>query len=396
MNVSAWPIQPRLAAFYFFYFTLLGIMVPYLPLYLQHLGYGAVEIGTATAVLVATKIIAPNVWGWLADRAGTRMPIIRLGCLLAIVGFCCIYFQSNYTFLLLAIIGYSFFWNAVLAQFEAVTMDYLGEAKAARYSRIRLWGSLGFIVAVACCGWLFQRYSMSLFPPVVMVCLGFIFLVSFIIQDPPAQPKSLQTAGGNFWITLKNPLVLAFFFAVFCMVMSHGPYYSFFSVLMEEHHHSRSTIGLMWSAGVAAEVCLFWFMAKWLPAKGAKWWLVLCLLATTLRWCLVAAFPQYEWLMWASQLLHALSFAAFHAAAIDVVRRWYPHAAGTAQAFYSAVGYGAGNAIGSWVSGHLWDISHSLPFYLAAGCCFVAAVVLMCGVSRAQLEGSLPVNTSAR
>lgn len=373
---------------------MLGIMVPYLPLYLRHLGYGAVEIGTATAVLVATKIVAPNVWGWLADRAGRRMPIIRWGCLLAVLGFAGIYLQQSYAVLLASIIGFSFFWNAVLAQFEAVTMSYLSD-QPARYSRVRLWGSLGFIAAVSCCGVLFQQFSMALFPPVVLVCLLLIFLVSWMIQDPPG---AVVATGGqaNFWRSLRNPQVLAFFVAVFCMVLSHGPYYSFFSLLMEEQQHSRSVIGLMWSVGVAAEVALFWFMARWLPARGARWWLMVSLAATGGRWLMLALFPEYSWLMWGNQLLHALSFAAFHAAAIEVVRRWYPHCAGTAQAFYSAVGYGAGNALGSYAAGHLWDVSHALPFLLAALACVLACVLLWRMLPEASLQRPLALPDGGR
>ena len=136
----------RLSGFYLFYFASLGALVPYWGLYLKSLGFDVTQIGQMIAILLATKVVAPNVWGWLADYTGNRMPIVRLTSLLAVLTFAGVFLDSGFWWLVCVMTAFSFFWNASLPQFEATTMNHLGE-DTHRYSGIRLWGSVGFILA---------------------------------------------------------------------------------------------------------------------------------------------------------------------------------------------------------------------------------------------------------
>lgn len=368
----------RLSGFYFFYFIVLGTMVPYLPLYLKNLGLDAWHIGVLTSVMVGTKIVAPNIWGWLADHTGKRMAIIRLGCLMAVLCFSLIFWWNGNIFLLALIIFlYSFFWNAVLAQFEAVTLVYLG-SQPERYSRVRLWGSIGFILAVSLFGWLFDYVELSVFPVLVAGGLLTIFLSSWVVADPaPALQHTAVDNGSSFLQRLRQPEIAVFFIVCFLMVLSHGPYYTFFSLLMEQHQYTHTEIGLLWGLGVVAEVGLFWCMHRLLPHWGLRSLLLVSLVATTMRWLLLAMFPQHLSVMLFAQCLHAFSFAGFHAAAIETVRRLFSvQQSGKAQAFYSAVGYGAGNALGALASGALWQLSSALPFFCSAVVCALAVFLV--------------------
>jgi PPP family 3-phenylpropionic acid transporter len=114
-------------------------------------------------------------------------------------------------------------------------------------------------------------------------------------------------------------------------------------------------------------------MHRLLPRWGLRSILLVSLILTAVRWILLALFPQYLSLMLFAQCLHAFSFGAFHAAAIETVRRLFTvQQSGKAQAFYSAVGYGAGNALGALFSGALWAISPSLPYLVSAAVCVLA------------------------
>ena len=126
----------RLSAFYFCFFGLLGALFPYWSLYLQSLGYTATEIGFLLAIPMATKVIAPNIWAWIADYTGERLAIIRLGALLACLCFAGIFIDQGFLAITLVMTGYSFFWNAVLPQQEVVTTSFLHQ-RPENYSRIR-------------------------------------------------------------------------------------------------------------------------------------------------------------------------------------------------------------------------------------------------------------------
>ncbi|HQQ62465.1 MAG TPA: MFS transporter [Pseudomonadales bacterium] len=371
----------RLSGFYFFYFIVLGTMVPYLSLYLKSLGLDAWHIGLLTSVMLSTKIVAPNLWGWLADKSGKRMLIIRMGCLLAVLFFSGIFFWKGTMALAIIIFCYSFFWNAVLAQFEAVTLFYLG-SKSEHYSRIRLWGSIGFIIAVAIFGWLFDHVSLDVFPAIIVSGLLAIFLSSWLVVDPPVIPHVIAaihktSEEKSFFQSLRQPHMVALFSVCFLMVLSHGPFYAFFSLLMERYQHTRTTIGLLWSLGVLAEVGIFWIMHRLLPFWGVRQLLLVSLAVTAVRWLLLALFPQLLSVMIVAQTMHAFSFAAFHSAAIEAVRRFSSRTqSGQAQAFYSAVGYGAGNALGALLSGWLWRYDPALPYLFSALVCVAGFFVV--------------------
>ena len=354
-------------------------MVPYLPLYLKSMHLHAWHIGLLTAVMAGTKIIAPNIWGWLADRSGRRMLVIRAGCLFAVLP---VLYLALLDFGVMSLAGiiflYSFFWNAVLAQFEAVTLAHL-DKKTERYSRIRLWGSIGFIVAVASLGWVFDRISIEFFPVVVTLALLAIFVSSCLVNEPVLDPvqKGNPVDRTSFWLQLRKTPILVFFLVCFLMVFSHGAYYTFFSVLMEQYQHSRTVIGLLWGLGVAAEVVLFWYMPRLLPVTGVRYLLLLCLSLTVVRWLFLAFFPQSMGTMLFAQCLHAFSFAGFHTGAIETERRLFPvYQSGKAQAFYSAVGYGGGNALGALSSGAVWHFGSFWPFFVSALACMLAVFLV--------------------
>ena len=112
----------RLSSFYFFYFAVVGALIPYWGIYLKSLGYSSQDVGVITAIILATRIVAPNFWGWLADKSGQRLRIIRLGSFLACVVFSGILLDQRYLWLVVVVCCYTFFWHAVLPQFEVITL----------------------------------------------------------------------------------------------------------------------------------------------------------------------------------------------------------------------------------------------------------------------------------
>ena len=187
MNSLAGPPVPywRLSSFYFFYFALYGAWIPFWPLYLKELGYGATAIGLLAGILQGTKIIAPHLWGWLADRGSisrdsSRIHIVRSGAVAATLAFAFIFVRNDFLALALIIAGYSFFWNAVLSQFEVVTLAHLRNAYQ-RYSRIRVWGSIGFIASVAGLGFVFEWVPLAWLPTILLLLLVGIAVSSFLV-----------------------------------------------------------------------------------------------------------------------------------------------------------------------------------------------------------------------
>lgn len=363
----------RLSGFYFFYFALLGTWMPYWGLYLKQLGYGAVAIGYLTAAAMVTKIVAPSIWGLIADRTDRRTTIIRLGSLLALVMFLGIFAGTDFWWLMLVVGGYSFFWNAVLAQFEVVTLSHLGE-QYARYSRIRVWGSVGFITAVAGVGWLMDRYSLLNLPYILCALLALIWLCSLLVGEKRGAPGTRKGDTG-IGLILAQPVAIAFFLICFLLQLAHGPYYTFFSIHLEALGYNKTVTGALWSLGVLAEVFLFIVMHRVLAGYSIRAIMLVSLALATLRWLLIGYLADaWFWLVLA-QCMHAATFGSFHAIAVETVRRLFVGHQGQGMALYSGLSFGAGGAAGAVLSGAVWDYGPQLTFAMASAASALALII---------------------
>jgi PPP family 3-phenylpropionic acid transporter len=365
----------RLSSFYFFYFALLGAWLPFWPLYLHQLGYGAASIGALAAIMQGTKIIAPSIWGWLADRTHKRLRIIRWGAFAASLIFAGVFFDHDFYWLAFIVAAYSFFWNAVLAQFEVVTLAHLG-SRYQNYSRIRVWGSVGFIGAVVGLGYLFDVIALTWLPVLLFALLAGIWLSSLAVGEPPAALSSATKKSGSLRTILRRPVVIAFFATCFLLQAAHGAYYTFFSVWLEQNGYSRSQTGLLWSLGVVAEVVLFLFMHRLIQRYSVRTILIASLLLTVVRWLLIAYGVTILPVLLFAQCLHAASFASYHACAVELVRRLFAGGhQGQGMALYSGLAYGLGGAVGALISGGLWAYSPAGTFVVAALMALAAVLI---------------------
>ena len=371
----------RLSGFYFFYFATLGSFLPYWSLYLKANGFNPIEIGELSALLVATKIIAPNLWGWIADHTGKSLRLIRIAAFFAALLFAGFLFAHDYFWFAWTTIAFSFFWNAVLPQFEAVTLFHL-KNESHRYSKIRLWGSIGFIVTVTGIGWLLDRQPVALLPFVIIALLVSNWWVTLI--TPEAKAISHGSVRPGVLQTLKKPEVLAFFMVNILVQAAHSPYYVFYSIYLKHYHYSTTVTGLLWALGVLAEIVLFVYMRRLLKRFSLRAILLISLILATGRWLIIGWCPDYLGLLIFAQLLHAATFGCTHVVAIHLVHLYFGEQhQGKGQALYSSLSFGLGGGIGSLYSGYYWDLLGSRFVYsMAAVCCSFAFVIAYIWVGR--------------
>lgn len=373
----------QLSAFYFFFFASLGAFLPYWGLYLESLSFSPQAIGQLMAVIMVTKIVGPNLWGWIADHSGKRIHIIRLATFLAAAVYAALLWVIDYWWMMLTLALFSFFWNTALPLFEATTMNSLGR-QTQRYSRIRLWGSVGFILTVTGVAPVFDVYGIRVLPVIVLLFLLFLALDTLLVKDSeihnPAE-RSPRMIGA-----LRRPEVIALLVSCLLAQASHGPYYAFFSIYLEYHAYTRTLIGLLWALGVVAEIILFLFMHRLLPHFGARNLLMTALLITVVRWLLIATQAQSLPLLLLAQIGHAASFGMLHASAIHMVHALFPgRLQGRGQALYSSLSFGLGGAIGSLLSGYVWtDIGPSWIYVMAATMAGLGYLIAWWGIEDAR------------
>ena len=367
----------RLAGFYFFYYGALGVFLPYWSPYLQARGFVPAQIGIAVAVFAGTRIFAPVMWGWLADRWRVRLPVVRGAALVAPLTLLMPISPDAPAGLVLQMLLLSFCLNAVLPQLEVLTLNHLREDIHA-YGRIRLWGSVGFIVAVAVTGPLLDRTGIEPVAGIISATLAMMGLASLTVPDI-RDDWNAHAAGaeGPVWRVLRDPVVLALLAACLLSQMSFAPYYGFFSLYLEQHHYSKAATGGFWAVGVLAEIMVFFLMAGLFRRFTERTLMLFALLSTAVRWTMLALVADRPALLFMAQVLHFASFGIYHAVAIQAIHRLFPgRLQGRGQAFYSAASFGAGGAAGGLIAGFLWvPLAGEAVFLLAAGVAGLAWLV---------------------
>lgn len=379
----------RLSGFYFFYFALLGATAPFLALYFDHLGFSAARIGELIAIPMLMRCLAPNVWAWLADRSQKRLAIVRFGAICTLLSFSLIFFSQSFAWLALVMVLHAFFWHAILAQFEVITLAHLG-TQSERYSQLRLWGSVGFMLVVIGFGYLFDQVGLDDYPWAIFAVMSGIVLSSFWIPVQPESPVTHTIINSNSIqpprITRITPIVI-FLGGVTLMQLSHGPYYTFLTLYLIDLNYSRAMIGWLWALGVLAEIGLFVIMPWLLRRVRLKQIIVISLLLAALRWWLLGFYADSLLVLLFVQVLHAATFGSFHAAAIHFVQRYFAaHKQGQGQGLYVSFS-GIGGALGALYAGYTWQtLGAGVTFTLASAVALFAAVLLLFGLSSTDSE----------
>lgn len=371
MNAS----PSHFALFYTLYFALLGCIAPFWGLYLQHLEFSAKDIGLLMGIFGIVRILAPNIWAAQSQHFRSTLQMIRLAGLLTVLSFSLIFLATDLLWVALIMIAYGFFWAAILPQYEALCMQSLGN-HVDRYSRVRLWGSIGFVAAVAMLGAVFDRWGIILLPMIMWLLMLLISINSWLVSQDK-RPKQHQPVVTSFISLLTSKAVIGFIVVNILLQISFGPYYTFFSIFLQEAGYSTTMTGVFWAIGVIAEVILFWQFGRIMHLMSWRSWVVWSLILTGVRWTLTGYLLHSVWALILLQTLHAFSFAAMHAVSMRYIQILFPADTQVrGQALYSSVGFGMGGAIGAFTSGLLWEtLSGTLVFMFAGGISLLAAIV---------------------
>ena len=352
----------RLSLYYFFYFAFIGVFSPYFTLYLQSLRMSAADIALLMSQMQLMRLVAPTFWGWLADKRGRQVDIIRLSALCACVGFTGFFLTDNFAQLFIPMTLMAFFWSAALPLVESLTFAHLAD-ESHRYSRIRVWGSVGFIVAVLLGGALLDHLPIGDVPAMVFVVLLGILAMAFRLPEGRRLARSSgKTASGNdqplatLASVLRNRQVWMLLLACFLMSSAHGVYYVFYSIHLDDLGYSKGMIGLLWSLGVLVEIGMFMVMAPLMQRYSLRGLLLVTYAAAVARFLMIGWGAESLILLLIAQAMHGLTFGVHHAAAIAAVHEWFPsHIHARGQALYSSISFGGGGLFGGIVSGLVWE-----------------------------------------
>jgi PPP family 3-phenylpropionic acid transporter len=366
----------RIAGFYFFYYAFVGMFSPYWSLYLKSIHFDAIEIAILLSMQPVMRMIAPNIWGWLADHTGQKLLVVKIAATLSAVCYLGVFATTSFWGMLLVLALMSFFWSASMPLVEATTLTYLGK-HSARYGRIRSWGSIGFITSVVGLGYAFDYIAISWLLWAGLVCE--IGILIFARQIPPTKVQVHSTDHQPVRQIVLQPRVIALFSACFLMSVAHGPYYTFYSIYLVEHGYAKSAVGGLWALGVICEIGVF-FLMPWLVRRfGFTRILLISFSAAIVRFILIGWGVDYLILLLIAQVLHAATFGAYHAASVGLVHEFFQgRHQSKGQALFGSLTYGAGGMLGGLASGPIWQhYGASVLYSCSAGVALLGLLLIL-------------------
>ena len=356
----------RLALFFFALCVVIGVHMPYWPLWLAGRGFNAAEVGTLLFVLAIGRTVAAPLIGLAADRAGAHRRFLVAVCLLLVPATALFAVVPGFATQLALHVVIGLLLAAIVPLTDHLTL--LAERRgAADYARTRAWGSKGFIVGSLLCGALLSGAEAERVLPILFVAMLLQAAAAWTLPDlretpgdgtphPGARAAIRALAGNRVFVLgiLASGLIQA----------SHGVLYAFATLHWQALGHDATVIGALWTEGVIAEIVLFYLSTKWLahvpPARLLAIGGAICLV----RWPLLAHLEGVGALV-AVQVLHAGTFGATHLGVMRLLREAVPREySATAQTLHSALVGGVFLGSSLWIAGQAWTAMGSSAFLL--------------------------------
>jgi MFS transporter, PPP family, 3-phenylpropionic acid transporter len=336
------PLETRMGWFYAAYFTVVGLQTPYLPLWLDWRDLTAAEIAIVTAVPMFVRTLVSPAIAFGSDRLGDhRLFAVVLGWA-SLAALLVLTQSSGFWPILLCMLAFSLAWTTIMPLAETLAMGIVRSASA-DYGRMRLWGSVSFIVASVAGGWWIEHTSAA--TAIWLIVLAALSAALIAHQLPsavelgkggPAHAAALADA----LALLRSPQFVWFVLAAGAVQAAHAVFYVFGVLHWRAQGLSTAWCGGLWALSIVVEIVLFAYSSAVLRVAGPITLILAGAVASVVRW-LVMGFDPPFWLLVPLQITHALTFAASHLGAVHFLARTVaPQSAATAQALYSAAAGG--------------------------------------------------------
>ena len=379
MSAASRPAQSlNFALFFFAYYGYVGVFSPYASLYFADRGLSATQIGILMSLMQVMRIFGPNLWGWVADQSRRRVLVLRLTSVVASLSFCGMFVGQSFMFFFALMVTVNLFTSAQGPISEALMLSSM-RGDLTHYGRVRLWGSVGFIVLVTLSGYALDWQGIELMPWIALLMLVMVTSVTFSLHEEPATQHAQPSHSVRELLSRKS--VLSFFASTFLMIAAHSSLYVYYSLYLSDMGYSKTVIGLMWSLGVIAEILFFFYQAPLFRRFGVRKLMLFSLAIAVIRFLMIGWGAQSLSVLLIAQVLHAATFGVHHSASVATLQRWFAgplQARG--QALYISISYGLGGTVGGLLLSACWDTFGARWVYV------LAAIMSLLGLFAAQLS----------
>ena len=354
-----------LALSYFTYFFSYGIFLPFWSVWLAGTGLTPETIGMLlgaglVARFLGSLLIAPRV----SDPA-RLISALRILALLVLLFALAFWAGNHVAWLAVVIVGFNLFFSPLVPLTDALANTWQKQITM-DYGRVRLWGSVAFVIGSALTGKLVSLFDYRVI--LVLLSLGVASMLLGMMIRPSVQPagenRHQESAGWPAWRVLITQS-WRFLACVSLLQGAHAAYYGFSAIYWQSAGYSASAVGYLWSLGVVAEVIIFALSHKLFRRFSARDLLLLSAVCGVARWGLMGWSTELPWLI-VVQILHCGTFTVCHLAAMRYIATRQGSEVIRLQAVYSAVAMGGSIAIMTVFAGYLYQNLGNGVFWVMA------------------------------
>lgn len=351
----------RLAALFGAIFLFVGLFVPFFPVWLRWRGLTNEQIALALAAPLFVRLAVTPAITLAADRNGDRRVFLIALASMTLVGAVCLYWSRDFATIAILATLIAVCWATLMPLSEAVVLSGLKE-RGLSYGRLRLWGSIAFILASVGGGRVLDVAGPGSLVWMLAGAAILLLAATLVLSRPPQSPSPGREAAPrsrahmrDVVALLRSPAFLTFIIAASAVQSAHAVYYTFGTLHWRKLGLDGDMIGALWAVGVVAEIAVFMFSATLLGRFGAVGLIVLGGVAAVMRWAVMVTDPQL-WMLLAIQLLHGLTFGAAHLGAVHALNRGLPdHLQATGQGLYATFSAGIVMGAATYLSGPIYD-----------------------------------------
>jgi PPP family 3-phenylpropionic acid transporter len=374
-----------LAVYYFWYFVAVGILEPYLTPLWRDGGLSAADIGLLNAVMPAVATVAPFLWTAYADATRRADRIFLWTTWLSAVSALALPNARRFAPAAAGVFCLALFRTPLIPLANSMAFRVLKQ-RPERYAAIRLWGTVGYILAAVGAGAAMDRLGLRLGMYGVAIAMAVCGLVAMAGRH--RERIRLAPAGvGEILASLRDRRLVVLVTSTALAWVSYGPYGTFYTIHLESLGFSRAFAGLAWALAAASELAVMLLWPRMCAWATPRTWLVVALCAHSIRWALSSA-ASAPGVLLAVQLTHAFTFGVFYLAAVQLVQGLAPEGLrATAQGVFASATFGIGGVVGSGLGGALYDPLGMRALYLASAAVAVGGMAIYVVGSRGDDRG---------
>ncbi len=365
---------PGVAGFYGAVFLVVGVFLPFFPVFLAGRGLSESQIAIILAAPLALRVVFAPMTGAIADRLPDRRYALVAYAWISAATF--LSFALFHSFMAMLVVAslFAIVWTAVLPVTDSIALTFV-RSVGADYGRVRLWGSVTFIIANLGAGHYLQGRSGEAVFWLIFACLAVTALSSLMVPPSNGEQDDQSVAGHPAAGRLLTPRYMLVIGAASIILAGHAMLYSFGTLYWEGLDLPRLQIGALWAIGVVAEIALFAVSGLAVRRFGSVGLIAIGGAATVLRWLL---FPWLDtiWIIGLSQVLHGLTFGASYLGAVHFISETLPERVSSrAQGWFATIG-GAAMAGAMLISGPLYGQFGGMGFLAMAALGALGLVML--------------------